>query len=135
MLTESLKDVIEEVVCYLKKRETKAMMLISKQNNWEEFYCDITTELDRLAGIKPIGDFCSWRHYILVDKISLKDKCLSIRIPGGTVGTLFIDDSFIITKIIINPRYVVKTYPIDINEKIEKFVNTKIDGILAEEIV
>ena len=110
------------------------MELISRRNNWEEFYCEITTELDSLAGIKPVGNLCLWRHYILADKIAVKDKCLSIRIPGGTVGNIFIDDSFVITKIIISPRYVVKTYPIDINEQIKQFVGTRIDGIIPEEI-
>lgn len=109
------------------------MKLISRHNNWVEFYCDITTELDNLAVVKPVGNLCSWRHYILVDNTSLKDKCLSIRVPGGTVGNVFIDDSFVITKIIINPRYVVKTYPVDISEKINKFVGTRIDGIIPEE--
>ena len=109
------------------------MKLISKHKNWNEFYCEVTSALDEIAGIKPASDLCVWRHYIVIDELSIKDKCLAIRVPGGTVGDIFVDNNFTITKIVINPHYVVKTYPVDINEQIKQFVGTKIDGILAEE--
>lgn len=109
------------------------MKLISRQDNWEEVYCNITTELDSFAEVKQIEDCCTRGHYIFVDKISLKNKCLPIRMSGNTVGNLFMDDNFIITKITIKPRYTVKMYSVDINEKIKKFVGTQIEGIIAEE--
>ena len=52
----------------------------------QEYYCDLTREIDRLLGLSPDQ---YWKHYILADSTMLKDKCLAIRIPGGTVGGIW----------------------------------------------
>jgi hypothetical protein len=47
----------------------------SKYSKMNEYYCGITTELDKLAGLDPNGH---WKHYVLCDH---EDGCLPIRIP------------------------------------------------------
>ena len=69
-----------------------------------------------------------WKHYILADNSMIKDKCLAIRIPGGTVGGIWINDENIITKIFVyTDYYVIEEYPADINEKLAHFVGEKIE--------
>ena len=89
----------------------------------EEYFCDLTRDLDTLAGIKPE----SYRkHYILADDYAIKEKILAIRIPGGTVGALYFDDNNTITNIIIDTKYVVRTYPDNVNEYIcNKYIGRK----------
>lgn len=98
----------------------------SRYSKMNEYYCGITTELDKLAGIDPNGH---WKHYVLCD---YEDGCLPIRIPGGTLGTIEYDENKIITKIHVCTDYVVKTYPDDVNEQLQKFIGQKIE---MEELV
>lgn len=81
----------------------------------EEYFCDLTRDLDTLAGIKPESHI---KHYILADDYAIKEKILAIRIPGGTVGALYFDDNNTITNIIIDTKYVVRTYADNVNEYI-----------------
>lgn len=87
-----------------------------------ERMCKLTEELDKLAGLtgKPSSKF--FHHYILIGGCYEKKRCFPIRVPGGTVGSIWVDDNNVITKIIIETDYVIKTYPKDINELIQKFV-------------
>lgn len=105
----------------------------NKYGGMGEYFCDITSELDKLAGINSDN---IWKHYILVDKYCINEKCLAncinekclaIRIPSGTLGGIWFDDNNIITKIEVDTNYVVKTYPDDVNEQIQKFVGQKIE--------
>lgn len=66
-------------------------------------------------------------HYILADEWCKNQECLAIRVPGGTVGGIYFDNSNVITKIVIDTDYVVKTYPANINELIQKFVGEVIE--------
>ena len=103
------------------------MQLIQKYKfkTREEYYCELTKDLDKLAGLPK-----EWKHYILVDDSFKNEKCLPIRIPGGTVGSLFISDVNAIEKITIDRNYVVKTYP----ENIEDIVNEKYCGVVIENL-
>jgi hypothetical protein len=87
-----------------------------------EFTCEITEKLDKLAGITKKLDIYSsfYRHYVLADKISLSEKSLVIRIPGGSLGYIKYDNKNIITDIFVDTNYVVSTYPKDVNEIISK---------------
>lgn len=92
----------------------------TKYSNMNEYYCDITSELDRLAEINPN----SYRkHYVLGN---YKDGCLPIRIPGGTVGSVEYNENKVITKIHVCTDYIV-SYPSDVNERIQRFVGQKIE--------
>lgn len=108
------------------------MRLINKHEgtifrSMKEYYCEITDYLDDMAGITVEDKKYSWRHYVLVDGYCIQQKCLAIRIPGGTVGGIWFDENNIISKITVDTNYVVKTYPKDINEQLQKFVDTKIE--------
>lgn len=86
----------------------------------EEYICELTKELDVLAKLTSEEVFERFRHYIVADDLYKKEKCLAIRVPGGTVGGIYLDDNNVITKIYIDTDYVVKSYPSDVNEIIEK---------------
>ena len=96
----------------------------SRYSKMDEYFCDITFELDKMAGIDLDAH---WKHYVLADKYCINEKCLAIRIPGGTLGGIWFDNNNIIIKIKVDTNYVVKTYPSDVNEQIQKFVGQKIE--------
>lgn len=96
----------------------------SKYSAMEEYFCELTSELDRLSNINP-NSFR--KHYILASNSCRKNRCLAIRVPGGTLGNLEYDDNDIITKVFVDTNYVVKTYPDDVNEQVQKFIGQKIE--------
>lgn len=89
-----------------------------------EYFCDITSELDKLASIN--SDTLR-KHYILADNYCINKKCLAIRIPGGTLGGIWFDDNDVIKKIKVDTNYVIKSYTGNVNEQIQKFVGQKIE--------
>lgn len=103
------------------------MKLKPRRSFIDEFICDLTNELDLLSGITKRKGYGLFQHYILFDNSCKKDKCLPIRVPGGTVGGVWIDDSNTIIKIHIDTKYVIKTYPENINELIKKFIGEIIE--------
>lgn len=104
----------------------------TKCERFNECFCELTSELDALANLKTNDEFYSWRHYILADDFCIKERCLAIRIPGGTVGGIWFDDNYVITKIEVDTNYVVKTYPKDVNIQIQKYVGCRIDNLKGE---
>lgn len=98
--------------------------LNSKYSDMGEYFCDITSELDKLANI---NSDTLWKHYILADNYCINKKCLAIRIPGGTLGGIWFDDNDVITKIKVDTNYVIKSYTGNVNEQIQKFVGQKIE--------
>lgn len=90
-----------------------------------KWLCDLTTELDNLAELDNGEEFHRF-HYIIVDEHSVKEKCLPIRVYGGTVGGIWFDEDKIITKLIIDTNYIVKSYPENVNEIIQKYVGQKL---------
>lgn len=85
------------------------------------YYCEITSELDKLAELNPNG---LWEHYISYDD---KDGCLLIKMVDETLGSIEYDGSKLITKIHVCTDYVEKLYPDDVNEQLQKFVGQKIE--------
>lgn len=84
----------------------------------------LTKELDKLSGRQEDNYM---KHYVVINDFSLSKKCIPIRVPGGTVGDICVDDNIVITKIFIDTNYVVKTYREDVNEYMKKFVGEKIE--------
>ena len=84
-----------------------------------EYLCDLTTELDTLAKLEN-EDGWGLYHYIIIDEFGLRNKCLALRVHGGTVGDIHINDDNIITRINIDNSYVIQTYPPNLNEIINK---------------
>lgn len=103
------------------------MKLKLRNNYGQEYRCALTKDLDDLSGISKRQNFDAFHHYILVDEYCKKEKCLAIRVPGGTVGGIWIDDNNVITKIVVDINYVVKTYPNNINELLQKFIGEVIE--------
>lgn len=96
------------------------MKLFPRYKELHEYYSELTLYLDKLAEFKPETLL---KHYILMDN----SKCLAIRIPGGTVGGIWIDNDYKIIDILIDTNYIVHTYPSDINEKMKKYIGEKIE--------
>ena len=94
-----------------------------------EYHCELTKELDELAGFDKIMiDEYAYGHYILATESDMRQKLLYIRIPGGTVGNIFLDKTEnIITKITIDKDYVVDSYPENVQEYVQKYVGEKIE--------
>lgn len=86
-----------------------------------EYLCDLTDELDTLAKLDSGKEFHLY-HYIIVDDYGMKEKCLAIRVHGGTVGEIWFDKNNVITKISIDTKYVVKSYPENVEEIVQKYV-------------
>lgn len=92
-----------------------------------EYRCDLTKELDDISKISQKHYYNMFHHYILADDWCKNQKCLAIRVPGGTVGGVYFDDNNIITKVVVDTSYVMKTYPENVNELIQKFVGELIE--------
>ena len=84
----------------------------------------LTKELDKLSGRQENNYM---KHYVVINDLSLSKKCIPIRVPGGTVGGIYIDNDMMICSIDIDTNYVVKTYPDNVNEHMKKFVGEKIE--------
>ena len=87
---------------------------ISKVGDMIECHCELTTTLDELAGLTD-NKSCR-KHYIMIDNLTKKNKCMAIRIPGGTVGSIHYNEDKVITDITIDTNYVVKSYVDNVNE-------------------
>lgn len=85
--------------------------------------CEITWFLDQVAGLDER------LHYIVINDLILFDDeepaTYYIRVPGGTVGSIFLDDDYNIKEIFIDTEYVVGSYPKNINEQVKKFVGER----------
>lgn len=103
------------------------MKLEQRVSGCKEYRCNLTKELDKISGISKQHYYDMFHHYILVDEWCRNEKCLAIRVPGGTVGGIHFDDNNVITKIVIDTNYVVKTCSINANEVIQKFVGEVIE--------
>ena len=98
----------------------------SKVGDIIECCCELTTTLDELAGLTDKKS--NWKHYIMIDELTKKNKCMVIRIPGGTVGSIYYNEDKVITDISIDTNYVVKSYADNVNE----IVNEKYVGVIME---
>lgn len=94
----------------------------SKYNSLCEYFCELTEVLDAISNKKRVGR----RHYVLAKEFCFKSRCLPIRIPGCTVGGIFIDDNNVIVNIIIEENYYKNIYPKDINKIVSRYIGEKI---------
>lgn len=94
----------------------------SEYNSFCEYFCELTEFLDNITEKKRL----SRRHYILGLLCDFSDGVLPIRLPGSTVGGVFIDKNNVITKVQIDGNYYRDIYPKDINEILERYVGEKI---------
>ena len=86
--------------------------------------CEITWFLDQVAGLDER------LHYIVINDLILfddeKPATYYIRVPGGTVGSIWLDYYYNIKSIVIDPNYVVESYPANINKQVKKFVGERL---------
>lgn len=104
------------------------MKLDNRNECFKEHYtCELTKELDLLSKMSEQTWYDIFHHYVLVDDLSRKEKCLAIRVPGGTVGGIWFNENNIITGVEVDTNYVVKTYQSNVNELIQKFIGEVIE--------
>lgn len=94
----------------------------SKYNSFCEYFCELTEFFDNITEKKRL----SRRHYIVAKPCDFKDGALPIRLPGRTVGGVFIDKNNVIIKVLIDGNYYKDMYPKNINEMLERYVGEKI---------
>lgn len=103
----------------------KLMRIRNKTPN--EFWCELSMELDNLCGIHSYQTRFS-RHYVYVDKVYLKENILVIRVPGRSMGGIYLDDSNKIIDIKIDRESNLILYP----ENIEELLKDKFLGVEVE---
>ena len=85
--------------------------------------CELTRFLDQVAGLDEK------LHYIIKNSLILSDDedpaAYHVRVPGGTVGSIWLDVDHNIREIFIDTKYVVESYPDDINKQVRKFVGER----------
>lgn len=106
-------------------------MKLERRCEWNktDFRCDLTYALDSAASLDQMPCYDLYHHYILVDAIALKEKAIPIRVPGGTVGTIWIDEHNKITMVQVERDYIIKTYPSNTHEIIAEFIGKTIEII------
>ena len=104
-------------------------MKLERRCDWNKtnFRCDLTYCLDEISLLDQMPCYDLHHHYILIDRVALEEQILPIRVPGGTVGAVWINEDNEIIMIEIDTDYVVKTYPSNVNEAIQKFVGEVIE--------
>ena len=116
-----------QVGFHYKNKTEDNLKLERRKSVCEEYRCDLTKELDDMSGISKQHYYDMFHHYILADEWCKKEKCLAIRVLGGTVGGIHFNDNNTITKIVIDIDYVVKTYPSNVDDLIQKYVGEVIE--------
>ena len=93
--------------------------------NDKPYYCKFTEELDRCAGFDT-REYPYYKHYLLDYRDRDRFHNFPIRVPGGTVGGIWVDKHNVIVNIKIDRNYVVKTYSYELYAIIEKYIGKKI---------
>ena len=98
-----------------------------KLKNMEEYYCEITEELDKICGFEVGDDGYHFRHYIL-DTRDIFNNALAIRFPGRTTGSIYLDENNIIISCTVDEVLCGegKYYPSGINETLKKYIGETI---------
>lgn len=102
-------------------------MKLEQHPGLREYVSELTRKLDEISGLSKQEYYDFFYHYIIVDEFCRKEKCLAIRVPGGTVGGIWFDDNNVVTKIVIDTDYVIKTYPEDIKKYVESYIGQIIE--------
>lgn len=91
----------------------------------KEYYCDITSMLDKESSLTKDIQSRLYRHYVLADDWSMANRQLAIRVPGRTYGGITIDDHMVIRDIVMdNPEGLSgkRPYPRELLEKLRQFI-------------
>lgn len=101
------------------------MVLKDKYNN-QSYYCKFTEELDHCAGFDKKA-YKYYEHYLLDYRNVNGFHNFPIRVPGRTIGGIWVDKHDVIVNIKIDRNYVVKTYSDELDVIIEKYIGKKIE--------
>ena len=103
-------------------------MKLEKCKPWnpDAYVCKLTRRLDELAGLDKQKEYDLFYHYILIDEWDKRNCLMAIRVPGGTVGEIILDEDNDIYQIAVDTNYVVKTYPDDVNERLKEFIGVRV---------
>lgn len=103
--------------------ELKGRKIRGEVNN--AWVCELTWFLDQVAGLDEK------LHYIIENSLILSDDedpaAYHIRVPGGTVGSIWLDVDHNIKRIFIDTDYVIDSYPNNVNEQVKKFIGERIE--------
>ncbi len=111
------------------------IIVIARQDktSTRDYNCVITEDLDIMSDRRNAKE---WeKHYIYIETGDLqsfynhKPFDLAIRVPGGTVGTISLDENAIITAIHVDTNYVVTNYWRHVNKHLQKYVGGKVEII------
>lgn len=69
-----------------------------------EYYCELTEMLDRGSSMTRDSSSRLYRHYVLFDEFSIREKRLAIRLPGRTWGGIGIDSDMVITDVAMDEK-------------------------------
>lgn len=94
-----------------------------------EYYCELTEMLDRDSSMTRNSPSRLYRHYVLFDEFSIKERRLAIRLPGRTWGGIGIDADMVITDIVMDETGFgtnTRPYPEDLLRDIQQFVGCRL---------
>lgn len=117
-------DTVKILGVHCEQNESEMKLWKKAGGDNSRYVCMLTHELDNIAKIPSNRN---WYHYIMVDKYAIQERNFPIRVPGGTVGDIRFDKNNTIADIYINTNYVVKTYPDDLDFKIQHFIGMKLN--------
>lgn len=93
------------------------------QDKGKEYYCNLTKELDTIAGFSG-----RYKHYLLDVRDSF-DNFFAIRVPGRTIGDIELDNRTAIVNIVIAQDFVGNGnfYPRNIRDVLSKYIGEVIE--------
>lgn len=121
---------IQMIICQYEnsmENEDNHMILKDKYNTYQ-YTCNLTHKLDQSARFNERYQYCRYyKHYLLDYRDKEGFYNFPIRVPGRTVGWMWVDKYNKIVKISIDKDYAAKTYPDDLDEKLQKYIGEKIE--------
>lgn len=103
------------------------MELVPRRSFKDQFVCKLTKDIDQITGIGNDHILSDYGHYIYIDDYEWKhlNEPLAIRVPGCTVGALWLDEDHKISNIELYNGRIMK-YPSDINETMKKYIGVEL---------
>ena len=88
----------------------------------DEYVCELTEFLDQFRD----ESWMPLRHYIIASELEFADGILPIRLPGCTVGAIYLDENRAIRKVVIEGNAYKALYPENINELVATYIGQSI---------
>lgn len=98
------------------------MLLVKNSFPWS-YICDLTKQLNALSGI---SDDAFGKHYIYANEKCYQDRFFYIRIAGGSIGAIWTDDDFVVTKIVLDTAVSYNKYPKNIDDILSLYIGKRL---------